>query len=112
MIVRRHCEVLAETSRHFTERGVRPFFAFRGTNDEHVLALVKAGLGLTVMPASYTLPGVVRPLLTGFNLTRQIGFLYAGHADHDPHARSPMLEAIRARYAPATAARAPTRDLG
>ncbi len=24
MIVRRHCEVLAETSRHFTERGVRP----------------------------------------------------------------------------------------
>jgi DNA-binding transcriptional LysR family regulator len=99
MIVRRHCEVLSETSRHFTERGVRPFFAFRGTNDEQVLALVQVGLGVTVMPASYTMKGVVRPLLAGFNLKRQIGLLYAGHADHLQHAASPMLEAIRARYA-------------
>jgi DNA-binding transcriptional LysR family regulator len=82
MIVRRHCEVLAETSRHFTERGVRPFFAFRGTNDEQVLALIQ-----------------VRPLLSGFNLKREVGFLYAGHADHYQHAASPMLGALRARYA-------------
>ena len=67
MIVRRHCEVLAETSRHFTERGVRPFFSFRGTNDEQVLALVQVGLGITVMPACYALKGVARPLLTGFD---------------------------------------------
>lgn len=98
MIVRRHCEVLSETSRHFTERGVRPFFAFRGTNDEQVLALVHAGLGVTVMPASYQLKGVVRPLLAGFNLQRQIGLLYAGHAEHLQHAASPMLEALRTRY--------------
>jgi len=98
MIVRRHCEVLAETSRHFTERGVRPFFAFRGTNDEQVLALIQAGLGLTVMPACYTAKGVVRPLLSGFNVKRAIGFLYAGHADHYQHAASPMLDAIRSRY--------------
>jgi DNA-binding transcriptional LysR family regulator len=98
MIVRRHCEVLAETSRHFTERGVRPFFAFRGTNDEQVLALVQAGLGITVMPASYSMKGVIRPRLAGFNLQRQIGILYAGHADHFQHAASPMLEAIRSRY--------------
>jgi len=98
MIVRRHCEVLAETSRHFTERGVRPFFAFRGTNDEQVLALIQAGLGITVMPASYSMKGVVRPRLTGFNLQRQIGILYAGHADHFQHAASPMLEAIRSRH--------------
>jgi DNA-binding transcriptional LysR family regulator len=99
MIVRRHCEVLSETSRHFTERGVRPFFAFRGTNDEQVLALVQVGLGVTVMPASYAMKGVLRPLLAGFNLKRQIGFLYAAHADHLQHADSPMLEAIRTRYA-------------
>lgn len=99
MIVRRHCEVLSETSRHFTERGIRPFFAFRGTNDEQVLALVQAGLGVTVMPASYAMKGVVRPLLAGFNLKRRIGFLYAGHADHLQGAASPMLGAIRARYA-------------
>jgi DNA-binding transcriptional LysR family regulator len=99
MIVRRHCEVLSETSRHFTERGVRPFFAFRGTNDEQVLALVQVGLGVTVMPASYAMNGVVRPRLAGFNLKRRIGFLYAGHADHFQQAASPMLEAIRSRYA-------------
>jgi DNA-binding transcriptional LysR family regulator len=99
MIVRRHCEVLSETSRHFTERGVRPFFAFRGTNDEQILALVQSGLGLTVMPASYTLKGVVRPLLAGFDLKRQIGFLYAEHAEHLQHAPSPLLDAIRTRYA-------------
>ena len=103
MMVRRHCEVLAETSRHFTERGVRPFFAFRGTNDEQVLALVQAGLGVTVMPASYTLKGVARPLLAGFNLKRQIGILYAGHADHLQRSASPSLEAIRSRYAGAKA---------
>lgn len=101
MFVRRHCEVLAETSRHFTERGVRPFFAFRGTNDEQVLTLVQAGLGVTVMPASFTLKGVARPLLTGFNLKRQMGLLYAAHADHLRHAASPMLDAIRIRYASA-----------
>jgi DNA-binding transcriptional LysR family regulator len=99
MIVRRHCEVLAETSRHFTERGVRPFFAFRGTNDEQVLALVQVGLGVTVMPACYAAKGVVRPLLSGFNLKREVGFLYAGHADHYQHAASPMLGALRVRYA-------------
>jgi DNA-binding transcriptional LysR family regulator len=98
MIVRRHCEVLSETSRHFTERGVRPFFAFRGTNDEQVLALVRAGLGVTVMPACYTIAGVVRPSLSGFTITRRMGFLYADHAEHLRHSASRILEAIRARY--------------
>jgi DNA-binding transcriptional LysR family regulator len=80
---------------------VRPFFAFRGTNDEQILALVQAGLGITVMPASYSMKGVARPRLAGFNLQRQIGILYAAHADHFQHAASPMLEAIRSRYSPA-----------
>jgi hypothetical protein len=43
--------------------------------------------------------GVVRPRLAGFNLKRRIGFLYAGHADHLQQTASPMLEAIRSRYA-------------
>jgi DNA-binding transcriptional LysR family regulator len=98
MIVRRHCEVLADTSRHFTERGVRPFFAFRGTNDEQVLALIQAGLGITVMPACYVAKGVLRPMLSGFTMQRELGFLYAAHADQHQYAASPMLDAIRTRY--------------
>ncbi len=31
MMVRRHCEVLAETSRYFPERSVRPAFSYRGS---------------------------------------------------------------------------------
>jgi DNA-binding transcriptional LysR family regulator len=98
MIVRRHCEALSDTSRYFTEHGVRPFFAYRSTNDDQVLALVQAGLGITVMPASYSLKGVVRPLLEGFNLKRRIGFLYADAGGRSQHAASPMLQALRAQY--------------
>jgi DNA-binding transcriptional LysR family regulator len=99
MIVRRHCEVLSETSRHFTERGVRPFFSFRGTNDDQVLTLVRADLGVTVMPACYNSPGVARPRLAGFDLTRQIGLLYAAHADHFQTAPLQRVRALRAYFA-------------
>lgn len=76
MIVRRHCEMLSDTSRHFIERGVRPHFAYRSTNDERVLHLVAAGLGITVMPTGYTHPGVARPRLSGFDVRRHIGLIY------------------------------------
>ncbi len=99
MLVRRHCEALSETSRHFTERGVRPFLAFRGTNDEQVLNLVHAGLGVTVMPAAYSMAGVSRPALTGFHVTRQIGLLYAEHTEEALRATSPILQAIKTRHA-------------
>jgi DNA-binding transcriptional LysR family regulator len=99
MIVRRHCEVLSETSKHFTDRGVRPFFSFRSTNDDQVLTLVRADLGVTVMPACYTSPGVARPRLSGFDLTRQIGLLYAAHAEDLRTAALQMSRALRAGFA-------------
>lgn len=43
MIVRRHCEALAETSRHFTQRGVRPFFAAHTFDEDRAMMLVQAG---------------------------------------------------------------------
>ena len=85
MIVRRHCEVLGETSRHFTTRGVRPFFAARTTSDERALTLVAAGMGVTVMPDGFVAEGVVRPRLAGFDLKRDIGVIYAPHFTM-PHA--------------------------
>src|SRR3546814_18649354 len=75
MMVRRHCEVLSETSRYFTERGVRPRFSFRTTNDDKTLSLVRAGLGITLMPDSYRDPEVARPRLCGVDMTRKIGIL-------------------------------------
>jgi DNA-binding transcriptional LysR family regulator len=81
MIVRRHCELLSETSRFFTARGVRPFFPARTTSDDRALSYVRAGLGVTIMPDCFRETGVVRVPLEGFDFTRDIGLVYAPHAD-------------------------------
>jgi DNA-binding transcriptional LysR family regulator len=94
MIVRRHCEALSETSRFFTARNVRPEFAYRSANDERVLALVCAGLGLTVMPDCYRHPDLRRPRLAGFAASREIGLAYAPRA-REALAQSPFLGALR-----------------
>ena len=73
MIVRSRCEVLSETSRHFTDRNVRPPLVYRTPQDERALAMVGAGLGVTVMPDSYHAPDVVRARLSGFQPRRVIG---------------------------------------
>ncbi|HKY82890.1 MAG TPA: LysR family transcriptional regulator [Sphingobium sp.] len=75
MIVRRNCEALAEVSRFFTQRGVRPFFAARTVNDDRAVALVKAGLAITVMPQCFRQPGMVMPKLAGFETRRRIGLI-------------------------------------
>lgn len=80
MMVRRHCEALAQTSRYFTDRSVRPFFSYRGTSDDKILSLVAAGLGITVMPDSYRAEGVARVALQGFTPRRTLGLCYAGEA--------------------------------
>lgn len=80
MIVRRHCEVLSQTSRHFTARGVRPPFSLRTVNDDRALAMVRAGLGVTVMPDGFSDPGVARPRLADFDLEREIGLFFADPA--------------------------------
>ncbi len=75
MLVRRHCELLTTTSQHFTARGVRPFFAARSRNDDRILALVAAGVGVTVMPDCFTAPGVARVPMEDFAHIRTLGLL-------------------------------------
>ncbi|SFR85325.1 LysR family transcriptional regulator [Sphingomonas jatrophae] len=111
MIVRRHCEALSETSRYFTERGVRPHFALRSTNDERVLDMVAAGLGLTVMPDCYAHADVRRPRLTGFDARRTIGWAAAHHGEHLLAAPLPLMTAVEqgltVQHAPAADVAAP-----
>lgn len=94
MIVRRHCEALSATSRHFVDRGVRPHFTLRSTNDERVMQMVAAGLAITVMPDSYRWPGMARAALKDFGELRRVGFLYGARATGLRGA--PMLEALAA----------------
>ncbi len=98
MIVRRHCEALPETSRYFTQRGIRPFFALRTTNDDRALDMVRAGLGVTVVPASHRHPGVASPGLTGFDLTRTLGLVWGEHAARLRDAAEPLLSALRGQF--------------
>lgn len=94
MILRPHCEALSETSRHFTDRGVRPHFAYRSTNDERVLQMVSAGLGVTVMPRGFAAPGVARPSLSGFDLSRTVGLAYSPAMDELDAAPPTVIAAI------------------
>lgn len=75
MFVRRDCEVLTEVSRYFTSRGVRPFMSARTTSEERAIAYVRAGVGVTVMPLSFKVPGVDIIPLAGFAFTRSVGVL-------------------------------------
>lgn len=102
MLLRRNCEVLAETSQHFTSHGVRPFFAARTTNDDHALALVAAGLGITIMPDGFRLPGVVRPKMAGFDLQRAIGIVLAGHFTRPRAQESAAIALLRSAIPPAS----------
>ena len=79
MIARRACEVLADTSRFFTRHGVRPLFALRSANDDRVMAMVRAGLGVTVAPRSLGRAGIAMVPLAEFGLTRTVGIAFAPH---------------------------------
>lgn len=95
MIARRACEALADTSRHFTERGVRPPFSFRSPNDDRALAMVRAGLGITVAPESLRTDGIAMPRLAGFGLKREIGLLFAPHWFDHHGSDHPLICALR-----------------
>jgi LysR family hydrogen peroxide-inducible transcriptional activator len=75
MVIRRLCEALPETSRFFTAHGIRPFIASRTTNDETAAALVRSGLGMTVMPACQGTEGLRLVPLEGFAMHRTIGLI-------------------------------------
>ena len=91
MIARRACEMLAETSRFFTERGVRPPFSFRSANDDRAMAMVRAGLGITVAPQSLGGPGIAMPRLVDFDAVREVGLLFAAHWQQPEH---PVISAL------------------
>ncbi|MDB5439518.1 MAG: LysR family transcriptional regulator [Caulobacteraceae bacterium] len=112
MIVRRNCEMLSATSRYFTDRGVRPEFSFRSNNDDRVLALVRSGLGITVMPDMYTDAKIARPRLVGFDHRRQVGLMYSQRRASLQYEECSVVSAIRivlARKGSSSEGRRPTQ---
>jgi|APFEC2959095171_1045051.scaffolds.fasta_scaffold00009_5 DNA-binding transcriptional LysR family regulator len=98
MIVRRNCEALSETSRYFTRRGIRPFFALRTTNDDRALEMVAAGLGATVIPQSHRHPGVASPALLGFGAARTLALAWGDDTAAIREAAAPLTDALRTQF--------------
>lgn len=96
MIVRRNCEVLSQTSRYFTARGVRPFFAARTTNEGLAQTYVAQGLGITIMPESLADARIRLLQLAGFEQRRSIGLVFAAHVDVERLSRGATVAALAA----------------
>ena len=75
MIARRSCELLAETSKFFTARGVRPHFLMRSANEDRCLALVREGYAITTGPASLAGDGITAVPLHGYTYRRSVGLV-------------------------------------
>jgi DNA-binding transcriptional LysR family regulator len=75
MIARRSCELLAETSKFFTARGVRPHFLMRSANEDRCLAMVREGFAITTGPSSLAGEGMVAVPVHGFTYRRSIGLV-------------------------------------
>lgn len=95
VLVRRHCEALADISSFFTSHGMRPKIAARTTSDERALAFVRLGLGIAIMPASFASPGVVMTGIAGFRRTRDIGVQVLPHNRRLLEERGPVAELCR-----------------
>lgn len=98
MVVRRHCEALPEISRFFTDRGVRPRFVLKTTSDQRMLAVVRAGLGIGMMPESFDDPQVRFVRVVDFDLQREVGLLYAAGRDDLRYEASRFISLVREQY--------------
>jgi DNA-binding transcriptional LysR family regulator len=98
MVVRRHCEALPEIDRFFTQRGVRPRFVLKTTSDHRALAVVRAGQGIGMMPECFADPQVRMVRVADFDLTRDIGILYAASGSNAGIEASPFLALMREHY--------------
>ena len=98
MVVRRHCEALPEISRFFTEHGVRPRFVLKTTSDQRMLAVIRAGAGIGMMPESFHDPLLRFVRVVDFDLQRDVGLLYAAGSDALRYDGSPFVALVREQY--------------
>ncbi|MFC6620366.1 LysR family transcriptional regulator [Novosphingobium panipatense] len=98
MALRRHCEALPEINRFFVERGVRPRFVLKTTSDERVLAVVRSGGGVGMMPESFAAGPERFVPVRDFELIREVGLLHAGDAQVQQGQASPFVTLVRHHY--------------
>src|SRR5262249_38479199 len=85
-IERVNCDVWAGLRDEFERRGVQPRSVSRVENDQSVITLIAAGLGISIMPIRSNTQGVVFIPIENLTLKRRIGLLWQDLS------RSPSLE--------------------
>jgi len=104
MVLRRHCEALPQINRFFVERGVRPRFVLKTTSDERVLAAVRSGAGIAMMPECFASGPEQFVPVRDFELVREVGLLHAAEAAVGQGLSSPFVALVRAHYRDGAAA--------
>ncbi|KMS52803.1 LysR family transcriptional regulator [Novosphingobium barchaimii LL02] len=98
MALRRHCEALPEINRFFVERGVRPRFVLKTTSDERVLAVVRSGAGIGMMPECFAAGPERFVPVRDFELAREVGLLHAGQEAAAQGLSSPFVGLLKEHY--------------
>lgn len=83
-ILRTCCDFHDETAKALAERGIKPRIVYRTDQDDRALALVTAGIGVTLMPSSYRSPDVAAVNLSDLKLTCAVGFRWMRELNSDP----------------------------
>ncbi len=75
-IKRMHCELCGETEQLFESKAVQPRIMHRATQEEWVIALVAAGLGVTIMPEWQQEKAIAYIPISDLPLQRTIGLMW------------------------------------
>ncbi len=79
-IDRMHCKLRASVKQKFVALGLQQHVVYRADNEDWVIALVAAGLGITVMAEWRNLPGITYVPIADWALERTIGLVWrTGH---------------------------------
>jgi DNA-binding transcriptional LysR family regulator len=73
LISRTHCETYRQTTELMVSRGIKTRVVYRTDQDDRVLGLVAAGLGIALMPSVFESSGIVKLPVRDFLAQRTIG---------------------------------------
>jgi DNA-binding transcriptional LysR family regulator len=82
-IDRMHCKFRETVKQQFMERGLQQHVVYRADNEDWVIALVAAGLGITIMSEWQDLPEITYIPISDWTVNRTIGLVWRAGQDSE-----------------------------
>ena len=82
-IDRLHCKLRLSVKQRFETLGLQQHVVYRADNEDWVIALVAAGLGITIMSEWRNLPGITYVSIADWTVERTIGLVWRTGQDND-----------------------------